>query len=280
MDNPVEKSITNVDRTVVSGQQEVSDAPDPVKRSDSDKERSYTLGDFFTIKRGVETGGNDFFILTPMEVFGYDLPEEFLRPILPGPSALAEQEIVADSRGDPILDNKRFLLNSPLQEWEIKQDYPSLWRYLEMGMERCVHERYSCRHRNPWYSQERRPPAPYLCAYMGKSNKGDDAPFRFILNHSKAIAQNVYLMMYPRPALARRLRDDYSLRVTLWGTLNDMGNDEVLHRSRIYGDASGKLEPMELASVPADRIVALMPDLVPDSVAQMNLFGQQQDQEI
>ena len=38
------------------------------------------------------------------------------------------------------------------------------------------------------------------------NQKGEDeAPFRFILNHSKAIAQNVYLMMYPRPALARHL---------------------------------------------------------------------------
>ena len=83
---------------------------------------SYTLGDFFTIKRGVETGDNDFFILTPIEILAYDLPEEFLQPILPGPSALGEQEIVSDPEGDPILDNKHFLLNAPLPEWEIKKE--------------------------------------------------------------------------------------------------------------------------------------------------------------
>ena len=244
----------------------------------SRQDQSYTLGDFFTIKRGVETGDNDFFILTPIEALGYDLPETFLQPILPSPSALHEQEIVADPEGDPILDNKNFLLNCSLPEWEIKQDYPSLWRYLESGMERGVHERYSCRHRNPWYSQERRPPAPYLSAYIGQARAGDDVPFQFILNHSKAIAPNVYLMMYPRSALARRLGNDYPLRVALWGALNDIGLDEVIRRGRIYGEVTGKLEPMELASVPADRIVALMPDLIPDSAAQMNLFGPEPSQ--
>ncbi|MGE3800120.1 MAG: hypothetical protein AB7H80_03800, partial [Candidatus Kapaibacterium sp.] len=237
----------------------------------------YTLNDFFTIKRGVETGDNDFFLLSPMEVLAYDLPLEFLRPILPGPHSLPDQEIVADPEGHPILDNKLFLLDCSLPEREIKEDYPSLWQYLEIGLERGVHERYSCRHRTPWYSQERRPPAPYICAYMGRESLAGEAPFRFIMNHSKAIAPNIYLMMYPRPALARQLIDNYPLRVSLWGALNAIGLDEILHRSRIYGEAYGKLEPMELASVPAERISRLIPDFIPDSVAQMQLFGGEEE---
>lgn len=232
---------------------------------------SYTLGDFFTIKRGIETGDNDFFLLTPAQIMARDLPLQFLRPILPGPQSLPDDEITTDPEGHPILGGKMFLLDCPLPEREVREAYPSLWAYLERGIHAGVPERYICRHRTPWYAQERRPPALYLCAYMGREY-GEGAPFRFILNHSKAVAPNIYLMMYPRPALARRLRDNYPLQVRLWTALNGIGTDEISRRERVYDDAAGRLEPLEMASVPADRVVALIPDLVPDSVAQLGLF--------
>lgn len=233
----------------------------------------FRLEDFFTIKRGVETGDNGFFILGGARVRELDLPLEFLRPILPGPHRLPEGEIVADPEGYPILEERLFLLDAPLPEEEIRGGYPTLYRYLQSGLERGVHLRYSCRHRSPWYAQERRPPAPYLCAYMGQSwEEDEEVPYRFILNHSRAIAPNIYLMMYPRPALARRLADDYSARVALWGGLNDMGGAELAARDPVYGDLSGRLEPNELGSVPADPVVALFPDLIPDPAAQMTLF--------
>jgi len=234
---------------------------------------SYSLGDFFRIKRGVETGGNDFFILTPIEALAHDLPFEFLRPILPGPNNLPDGEIVADPEGDPILDRKHFLLDCSLPEWEIEEEYPSLWSYLERGKSLGVHERYSCRHRHPWYAQERRPPAPFICAYTGLQEIDDGGPIRFILNHSNAVAPNIYLMMYPRPPLANRIADNYPLRVSIWSELNQIGPSEILGRERVYHEGLGKLEPKELASVSADRIMKLLPDLVPDSAAQMDLFG-------
>lgn len=233
---------------------------------------SYTLGDFFTIKRGIETGDNDFFLLTPMEIMAYDLPLQFLRPILPSPQNLPDDEIIADPEGHPIVGGKLFVLDCPLPEREIREEYPALWAYLERGIEADVPERYSCRHRTPWYAQERRPPALYLCAYMGLQEYRDGSPFRFLLNHSKAVAPNIYLMMYPRPALARRLRGNYPLQVQLWTALNGIGVNEIRRRGLVYDNPVGRLEPMEMASVPADRIVALIPDLVPDSAAQLHLF--------
>ncbi len=232
----------------------------------------FTLGDFFTIKRGVETGDNSFFILNGLQTLQLGIPQRFLRPILPGPHLFSDNEIVSDPEGYPIVDHKLFLLDAPLPEEEIRELYPALYAYLQQGIADGVHLRYSCRHRSPWYAQEQRPPAPYLCAYMGRSS-GDETPFRFILNHSRAIAPNIFLMMYPRPALARRLADNYPMRVTLWGELNNIGALELARRDKIYGDGDGRLEPNELASVSADRIVRLFPDLVPDPAAQMMLFG-------
>ena len=100
--------------------------------------------------------------------------------------------------GNPVLERQLFLLDCRLPEGEVKERHPTLVAYLEEGKAQGIAERYICRHRSPWYAQERRPAAPFLCTYLGRSDKKNGRPFRFILNHSNATAPNVYLMLYPR----------------------------------------------------------------------------------
>src|SRR5438105_4695499 len=44
--------------------------------------------------------------------------------------------------------------------------------------------------RLPWYAQEKRAPAPFLCTYMGRAQNGRK-PFRFLWNQSRALASNL-----------------------------------------------------------------------------------------
>ena len=121
-----------------------------------------------------------------------------------------------------------------------------------------IAERYLCRHRTRWYAQENRPPAPFLCTYLGRRGTKRGRPFRFILNHSQATAANVYLMLYPKEPLRRALTNSPSLKRRVWTVLNNIRPLALLDEGRVYGGGLYKLEPRELANVPATAVAELL----------------------
>jgi len=234
--------------------------------------RDPKLSDFFAIKRGVATGANDFFILRARDASERQIPEAFLEPILPSPRLLTLDEIDADEHGNPLVEHTLLLLNCRLPEGAIRKKHPHLWQYLEEGMAREVHERYLCRHRRPWYSQERRPPAPFLCTYMGR-RKSEKGAFRFILNHSRATAANVYLLLYPNADVARAMGASPESRRAVWRALQAITAESLLRAGRVYGGGLHKLEPRELGEAPAQTIVKAIPELQSSRQCQLHLFG-------
>jgi adenine-specific DNA-methyltransferase len=228
------------------------------------------LSDLFTIKRGLATGGNDFFILTPEVSERYQIPSEFLTPILPSPRYMKTDEIEADQQGNPLLDRKLFLLTCSLNETFIQSEYPALWEYLQLGIQQGVNQGYLCQHRLPWYSQENRPAAPIICTYMGRQRSNGRYPFRFILNHSRATVANVYLMLYPKPLLEAVLRKNPQRIRDIWQTLTEITPETLLGEGRVYGGGLHKLEPKELGNAPADRILEIIPEL---TITRMQVVG-------
>ncbi len=216
------------------------------------------LDDFFKIQRGLATGDNQFFIMTGDQIEARKLPREFFKPILPSPRYVPMDEIESEPDGTPKLERQLFMLDCRLPEDEIKTRSPHLWAYLETGKP-SVSERYLCHSRSPWYSQEKRPPAPILCTYMGRDLKRG-RPIRFILNRSQATAANVYLMLYPKPILVRAFERDPEIAREVWAYLNSIDMPSLLGEGRVYGGGLYKMEPKELSNVPADAIAALLPE--------------------
>lgn len=70
-----------------------------------------TLGEFFTIKRGLVTGDNDFFILSKEQINELNLDMDFFIPILPSPRHLKCDEVFGDINGYTQLDTQYFLLS-------------------------------------------------------------------------------------------------------------------------------------------------------------------------
>jgi adenine-specific DNA-methyltransferase len=235
------------------------------------EQKQHRLSDLFTVKRGLVTGANDFFILSSEEVKSYQLPQKFLTPILPGPRFLSQDEIQADLAGNPLLEQKLFLLDCKLPEDEVKQ-YPSLWQYLQLGKAKGIDKGYICSHRSPWYSQEDRPASRFICTYMGRQGSEKSNPFRFILNHSRATAPNVYLMLYPKPALERAIKDNPLLSYRIWKALNSITSESLMKEGRVYGGGLYKLEPNELGNIPADEVLGVLPGAFSKYSEQMRLF--------
>jgi predicted RNA methylase len=229
-----------------------------------------TMADLFTIRRGIATGANEFFILAREEAARRHLPDSVLTPILPSPRYLESDEVLADKDGFPSIERQLVLVDCALSEDEVERRYSVLAAYLAEGKVKGVDQTYLCSHRQPWYAQEARPAPLFLCTYMGRGEKA--RPFRFILNHSRAIAANVYLLLYPKPPLQRLLQQDPANARRVWQALNTLSAETLMGGGRVYGGGLYKMEPKELANAPADAILHALPALHENLGTQTRLF--------
>lgn len=218
------------------------------------QERVTTLSDLFSIKRGIATGCNEFFILPRATAQERGLPVEFLKPILPSPRHIRDPVIEADDDGYPLLDDQRVLIDCSIPEAQVQRRYPRLWEYLRQGEARGIRERYLVAQREPWYSQEQRPPAPFLCTYMGRGANGGK-PFRFFWNRSRATAPNVYLMVYPRDEFQTFLEGNPAFEEVVFQFLQGVDRRDLVKHGRVYGGGLHKLEPRELGRIPAQQLL-------------------------
>ena len=213
-----------------------------------------TLGDLFLIKRGLATGANNFFILKDLDAEHWSIPRRFLKPILPSPRYLDENVIGALPGGSPAISRRLYLLDCSESEEEVEACWPRFYEYLRTGREQKIHASYLTSRRIPWYSQEKRPPAPFLCTYMGRSGNGK-SPFRFLWNQSQATAHNVYLMLYPRGPLREALIQNPELEGVVFKALGHITTAQMISEGRVYGGGLHKMEPSELAQIPAGAVL-------------------------
>ena len=225
----------------------------PEKCARARKETTVVLGDYFTVKRGIATGNNSFFIMEKSKLEALDLPREFFRPVVPNSRYLDTDEILADDNGNPKLGVEWFLLDCPLPEHEIQWKYPKLWEYLSSGKE-TVANGCLCRSRKCWYYQEKREAPLFLCTYMGRERHNSKQSFRFILNHSDATYTNCYLALYPKDNMKSFLLERPEMKQSIWSVMNQIDPQHFIDEGRVYGGGLRKLEPAELMSIPVPEI--------------------------
>lgn len=225
------------------------------------------LRDIVSVRRGIATGANDFFLIDKETIEKYEIPNIYLKPILPSPRFVQDTEIEAYPDGTPKVEKAQYLLDCTATPDEVQRKYPGLWSYLEEGVAKGIHRQSLCASREVWYYQEKREPAQFLASYMGRSNNGRACPIRFFANFSRALVTNGFLNLYPTPELKKAIDGDRKRIIELVNSLNSIPSDCVLKAGRAYGGGLHKIEPKELLelrleSAPAWLDVALTRELV------------------
>src|SRR3989338_11332141 len=218
------------------------------------KDNDILLSDIFDIRRGIATGDNDYFILTEDVVSSLNIRPTYLTPLLPSPRYLKCEIVNGDHSGYPILKQRLFIINTNESLDAIKIDCPGLYNYLISGEAKNINNKYMPSRMHPWYKQEKRQPALYLCTYMGRSSANKEA-FRFVWNKSKAIATNTYLMLYPKEQLNKYIVDDLKKQEIIFNELNKLVHRELKSECRTYGGGLHKIEPKELGNVRANHLL-------------------------
>lgn len=206
------------------------------------------IGDLFTVRRGIATGANNFFILKREHARDLGIPDFALRPILPKARTLSSDVVNREPDGYPSINPQLSLLDCNLSEDQVAAQYPKLIAYLNTAKGLGILDRNLIRHRHPWYKQEHRDPSLFLCTYMGRGGK-DHPPLRIILNKSDAVATNTYIMMYPREPLMAVLKDRPLLIEDLFMFLKEAAEKNIIDSARIHAGGLQKIEPGELLRV-------------------------------
>jgi len=212
------------------------------------------LKEIVSVRRGIATGANDFFIINEDTAHKYDIPSKYLKPILPSPRLVHDSVIESNLDGTPKVEGFRYLLDCTSSPDEVRRLHPGLWTYLEEGIAKGLPERYLCAQRAVWYFQEKREPSLFLASYMGRSTETRTCPIRFFLNFSSALVTNVFLNLYPTTELANIIGDNHERMIELVNSLNAIPSNSVLQAGRAYGGGLHKIEPKELLELPFSTI--------------------------
>ena len=224
-----------------------------------DNEHFVPISTLARVVRGIATGANDFFVLSDDEVVKWGLDQANLRPVL---TKTREAPGYVFSRAD--FDRlgregkKRWLLylTGPVTPGTAEA------RYVQHGEARGLHERSLVKTRSLWYLMEQRDPAPIYFTYLSRKRS------RFIHNQADVLALNVFLCIYPTPAISQ---DETTLKALLAMLNSLVAKDSLRHVGRTYGGDTIKIEPREM-----DRLPVLNPIKMTASEREKlaKLFGQ------
>ena len=86
----------------------------------------------------------------------------------------------------------------------------------------------------------------------------DGNPFRFYWNKSQATAANVYLLLYPKGELKAAMAARPDLYPPIFSHLQTLTREHFIKEGRVYGGGLHKMEPKELANLPANAVAQLL----------------------
>ncbi|MCW5774092.1 MAG: N-6 DNA methylase, partial [Rhodospirillaceae bacterium] len=194
-------------------------------------------------KRGIATGSNEFFHLSPSQAAAHALPPEVLRPCVGRAADIAGFEFDgADFDALKRADRRTYLLT-------FNRELTAAERaYIAGGEARGIHDRYLLAGRKPWYTTENQDPAPIWAAVFGRRG------LRFVHNKAACRTLTTFHCVYPFDA-----SPDFAAALTLCLNLPSVQARARAH-TRVYGGGLLKVEPKDLLSIAVPDLRRVEPE--------------------
>jgi adenine-specific DNA-methyltransferase len=191
------------------------------------------LSELADTRRGIATGCNSFFHLTPSAANGLRLrPQNLTRCI--GRALDVAGTIFSQQDFDELVlrDGRAYLFDMQTQPDEAES------AYVAKGESGKLHERYLCAARKvKWYGMERRPPSAIWAAVFGRTG------LRFIHNAASIANLTTFHCIYPKHEAP-----DFAAALT--ACLNSrLVQDRARRQHRVYGGGLLKVEPKDLLAI-------------------------------
>jgi len=197
---------------------------------------SRKIGDYFRCRRGIATGGNDYFTLSRMEIESKKLRMSDFSPCIVHAAHAKGLIFTAKDFDELARSGKKCFLLDP----KGKED--NLERYLEEGVKAGIPERHLPSHRPVWYLPENREPADIWVGVFSRES------LKCAMNDAKVKNLTCFHGMYirtPQEGLVElmTLFLNSSYGRTAFGQVN-----------RFYGNGLNKLEPKDVEAMPCPNL--------------------------
>ena len=183
------------------------------------------------VTRGIATGANAYFTFNISKARKYNIDDRYLAPCVCR-SADAQGSVFTQSDFEKLKrkDTNAFLLCAA------HADDEHVGKYLRKGEQEGIDRKFLPANRNPWYSLEKRPPAPVWVSVFNR--KG----LRFIRNEANILNLTTFHCVYPQMNLFQDISIDVLCAYLLTNTARCIFEDN----SREYGNGLQKFEPNDL----------------------------------
>jgi len=183
------------------------------------------------VVRGIATGANDYFTFNLSKARKYKIDEQYLLPCVCH-SVDVQGNFFTKSDFEELKkrDKNIFLINA------INSNSENVAKYIIKGEREEINKKFLTANRNPWYSLEKRPPAPIWVSVFNRTG------LRFVRNEANVSNLTTFHCIYPQTDIFSDVSIDLLFAYLLIDTARQIFEDN----SREYGNGLQKFEPNDL----------------------------------
>lgn len=201
-----------------------------------------TYGNF---KRGIATGANDFFVLSPSKIKQWKLPKQSIKLCITKSAQIKTEIFDIEHLGELIKKDSNIYCFDGKDPLDIHTQ-----AYIKYGEEIGVTQRYLTKIRNPWYKIEERTPSPLLFGVFSRNK------YKVIRNFTDCINFTCYHSFYPN-LFGHNVVDKLFIYL-----MSDLGTSVLQKNQRKYGAGLMKFEPNDLngSFAPSMKLFSILSD--------------------